>query len=288
MPKDYSDKLNHLYDSKYYTKDNGKCRYFNDCSLNITDPTKYYSDRVKVGEKYGERFNGIAIPKIVFCGLEGVHNGISNKQIPSINLKSELSMPSLDATNNHYRGVRYVLTYLLAGVLGWDKPDNATLSSINKPEYNEFLRYYCLTNMYRCAFGEKTSGLHHSREMKDNCQRILFDELDILKPDVFVIQSLTNNPINFWGNFHMRYSYDDEIARAERNDNTSLYRFYYEDGTPFLCLWTYHGNGFPYNQKDHSENRACFVNNEKYLKEELNPVMDVAIEELKNYDLCNI
>lgn len=288
MVADYIKQLNKMYNDKYYIGQQSKCKFFNQCSSKINEPLKFCSDRLKIGEKYGEKYNGKDIPKIVFCGLEGTHNDIKNnsdKHIPDIDLEKSSSKPSRDATNNHYRGVRYVLSYILSGVLDISKPLNAKIDELSEDKYVDFLNYYCLTNMYHCAFSDRTSKLPHSREMKNNCINIFFDEIDTLKPDLVVIQVVSNCPKEFWSKMKEKYHYegteDKPIKCAKRNGmdntNTSLYKLMYDDLTPFYCLWTYHGNGAPYGNKE-----SRFVNNQKYITEELNPVLDSTITELKS------
>lgn len=132
---------------------------------------------------------------------------------------------------------------------------------------------------------DRTSKLPHSREMEKNCINIFFDEIDTLKPDLVVIQVVSNCPKEFWSKMKEKYHYegteDKPIKCAKRNGvdntNTSLYKLMYDDLTPFYCLWTYHGNGAPYGNKE-----SRFVNNQKYITEELNPVLDSTITELKS------
>lgn len=282
MFSDYCALLNRMYDNEYYTDKDGYCRFFSECKKNINEPVKFYSDRVKIGEKYGECYEGKKTPKMLFCGLEGVHKGINETKIPSIDNENGLSKPSLTATNMHYRGLRYVLSYIMSGLFQIRQPNDATLHELDNPVFKEFLNYYCLTNIYKCAFSERTSGLPHSKEMKHNCYELFFSEIDVLKPDIVVLQVVSGCPPKMWEAMKRRCERVEIISRAERNDNTSVYRMYNKDTKKaFLCLWTYHGNGAPYCRKENSENNARFANNLKYIKEDLNPVLDKTVEELK-------
>ena len=281
--KDYVECLNDMYDS-YYCKSDGRCKYYDECKSSIDEENKFYSDRVKVGENYGKIIEGKSIPKIIFCGLEGVHDGFHGEAIPEINMNNKNSMPSLEECNPHYRGVRYVLSYILSGLEGKTKPNSAKMEDLRKEEYKEYLKSFCLTNIYHCAFGNKgkKSGLPHSKQMKNHCQEIFFEEIDILEPNLVVIQAISNVPNTLWKNMKSRYPFEKEIARAKRNDNTSLYLLKNKNDKPFLCLWTYHGRGFPYGGKnDSSDDKSFFVNNSKYIQDELNPVLNTTIDELK-------
>ena len=267
-------KLNKMYDD-YYCKDQGYCKYFEECRKGrkkVFAP-QFYSDRVKVGAEYG-----IDSPRIVFVGLEGVHAD-GTLQIPEIDINDEWSRPSLVETNNHYRGVRYVLSYLMCGILGKDKPENATVKALDGDQV--YLNKYCLTNIFKCAFGEGRSGLPHTKSMQEHCPELFKKEMEILRPDILVIQVVTNRP-SFLSIEKMKENFGkrdvQNVATVPRNPNTAAYKLYFDDGKSFYCIWTYHGNGGPYTQKE----GGVFVNNSKYITEELNPVLDEVIKRYRN------
>ena len=265
-------KLNKMYD-EYYCKEQGYCKYFEECRKGRKKEfyPQFYSDRVKVGAEYG-----IDSPRIVFVGLEGVHAD-GTRQIPEIDINDEWSRPSLVETNNHYRGVRYVLSYLMCGILGKDKPRNATVNALDGDQV--YLNKYCLTNIFKCAFGKGKSGLPHTESMQEHCPGIFKEEMEILRPDILVIQVVTNRP-DFLSIKKMNENYSKGgtpqlIKDYEKRPNTAAYKLYYDDGKSFYCIWTYHGNGGPYPQKK----GGVFVNNLKYITKELNPVLDEVINQ---------
>jgi len=270
--------LNKMYDSEFYTSRNGYCKYYDECKKGINAINKFYSDRVKIGEKYGINND---FPKILFVGLEGVHSSdICNQKINEIDINSDGSKPSLSASNNHYRGVRYVNSYILSGLKNNTKPKDAKIETLNAPEYIDYLKHICLSNIYKCAFSEKKSGLPHSAGMKCHCEEILLREIEILKPDLLVIQIVSNLPNNFWKEMQKRFGEDEVklIKSSDRKDNTSVYKMKYSDGKTFYCLWTYHGNGRPCK----NGKGGVFVNNKKYITVKLNPVLDKTIELLRD------
>lgn len=270
--------LNKMYDSEFYTSRNGYCKYYDECKKGINAINKFYSDRVKIGEKYGINND---FPKILFVGLEGVHSSdICNQKINEIDINSDGSKPSLSASNNHYRGVRYVNSYILSGLKNNTKPKDAKIETLNAPEYIDYLKHICLSNIYKCAFSEKKSGLPHSAGMKCHCEEILLREIEILKPDLLVIQIVSNLPNNFWKEMQKRFGEDEVklIKSSDRKDNTSVYKMTYSDGKTFYCLWTYHGNGRPCK----NGKGGVFVNNKKYITVKLNPVLDKTIELLRD------
>lgn len=275
----FEKQLNAMYEN-HYCIDSGFCKCYPNCSGGIAEQNKFYSDRAKTGEKYG---NDPSTPKIVFAGLEGIRPDVVGR-VQEIDMSDETSKPSLDATNNHYRGVRYVLAYLMRKFEGAELPKNAGVNLennyIGEIDDQEYLKSFCLTNLYKCAFGSngKKSALTHSKGMKDNCYKIFLDEINILRPDILVIQVVSNRPPKLWDIMKKEY-YAKLIKGDENKNNTSVYKLIYPDNhIPFYCVWTYHGNGAPYYRRE----GGVFVNNPKYIENELNPVLDATIKELKN------
>lgn len=266
---DYVNKLNEMYDKIYFNEScENRCEHWEKCKPN--EPIKFCFDRVKVGKEYGTIY-----PKILFSGLEGKHDDKGNYRI------TKISNPSQDATNSHYVGVRYVLSYLLSNLLGETPPVNADISELSNERFVEYLKHYCLTNIYKCAFGETNNsrGLTHTKGMQDECYKIFLREIDILRPEILVIQAVSGIPKNLWKSMKCNYGNKNELLKGDgQKDNTSAFRLYYDDGTPFYCIWTYHGSGRP-----HGHGKAFGNNNTEYIKNELNPVLDEVIKQiLKN------
>lgn len=271
---EYVKQLDEMYDEIYCNESCGnRCEHWEKCKPNDpNEPVKFYFDRVKVGKEYGTIY-----PKILFAGLEGVHGKVVDYRI------SQIIEPSLTAFNNHYKGVRYVLSYLLSKFTDNTPPQNSSSDELNQEQYNEHLKHYCLTNLYKCAFGkpDKNSGLTHTVEMQNECYKIFLKEINLLRPDIVVIQVVSNRPKNLWKSMVKAYGNKEELLKsAERNTNTSVYRLMYDDGAPFYCIWTYHGNGAPFAK----QRGGRFGNNNiEYIENELNPVLDeVVIQFLKD------
>lgn len=270
--KDYERQLNEMYENIYCNESCGnRCEHWEKCKPNDPKkPVKFYFDRVKVGKEYGTIY-----PKILFSGLEGKHDNKDNYRI------TEISNPSKDATNSHYIGVRYVLSYLLSNLLGEKPPINASIEELSNDRFVEYLKHFCLTNIYKCAFGQpsQSRGLTHTKSMRDECYKIFLKEIDILHPEIIVIQAATDVPIRLWKSMIKSYGNKEELLKGDgQKNNTSAFRLYYEDGTPFYCIWTYHGSGRP-----HNKGKVFGDNNIEYIENELNPVLDeVIIQFLKD------
>ena len=268
--QEYVHRLNAMYED-VYDKENHCCRHWTLCKSK--EPVKFCFDRVKIGEKYGTTY-----PKILFVGLEGVRKGVADYRIPPISRDNDNSKPSLSVYNNHYKGVRYVLSYLLAKLSNEAPPASGKKRDLSQPPYTEHLKHYCLTNLYKCAFGDpqKSVGLMHTDAMKKQCPEILFSEIEILRPDMIVIQAVAGLPEHFWERLKTRFHCNgDFVISAQRNDNTSAFRLYYDDGQPFYCIRTYHGNGFPYPDR----HGGVFPSNAEYIHTELNPILDAVVRQ---------
>ena len=272
--KDYVNALEKMYEG-YYTGDGGRCRYFDECRKDIGDnPCKFASDKAMVGEEYG---NDSSVPKIVFIGLEGLDK---DEDRLDAHVVKNIINPNHKVYNPHYKGVRYVLAYLLSGITGKNKPQNALKAALKK--YNKSTEYFTLLNCYKCAFSDKSQGLPHTDAMKERCQEILFKELDILKPDIVVFQAINNRPIDFENKLDRIFGSSTTIKQLYGKDGdkkTAAYLYYPQPDQPLIWIWTYHGSSDP------DPNKRAWVNDNKngnvYITEQLNPVLDKAIEVFK-------
>ncbi|MCH5192139.1 MAG: hypothetical protein J1F23_08260 [Oscillospiraceae bacterium] len=255
-----SQELQKMYE-KYYNENS--CKFQHECMEGLCDKRiKFCCDKVKLGEQYGKDPH---MPKIVCVGLEGKYGKCENEVIKSI------SSPSDEVWNPHYKGVRYVLAYLLSSFANKEKPENSRKNTLI--EYQDTISQYALTNCYKCAFGgpTKVRGLEHSKAMQRNCQEILFNEIDILQPDVLIIQIVNNKPTNFWENIITRYGGIERRIDDDKNtNNTSVYELKHTSGKPFLVVWTYHGTWLRFH-------------GEEYRRQKLNPVLDATLEKLNEY-----
>ena len=263
---DYKRALADMYASEFYT-DDGKCKFYNECKSSVDTPEcKFCSDKANFGELYGE---DPSIPRIVVVGLEGL-----GKQ----GIVSEIEKPSLSAYNSHYKGVRYVLAYLLSEWLAKEKPTNS-LKAVLQTYSDETISKYVLLNCYKCAFKDKSQGLPHTNSMMKNCVNILLREIEILKPEILIIQVVSGRPEQLTELLSNRYGYDNNKPIIG-GDHTGLYKMRIPDNeADTLVLWTYHGSGSPI-----KDNRAWTNDNGKgcrYIKGELNGVLDRTIEEYK-------
>lgn len=176
------DQIKGIYDKHYnvLTTLNGKdyrvCKCFSECKgkLKVTDNAFFSNYDVKIGKKFGQN---TTIPRIVVIGKEGV---TPQNQIEETGHHS----------NQHYRRTMAMLSMLLS--LTNQIVDDTVVSKENFM-YDDIPIYdlFCLTNHYHCAFkqGGKRHGVSCTIPMWNNCAYIVKDELNILKPQILVIQS---------------------------------------------------------------------------------------------------
>ena len=209
--------LNELY-RRHYCKD-GTCPCLADCRSGM-GPKKFLCDyATRVGENYGQHF-----PKVVVLGQEG-HNYHSEHTLPVDDIRNE--------NNLHYRRTLYTLVKLFT----WKEPDNESTAALK--QYNKCLTEFCLTNYYKCAFApsnKPVSKLKHSEAMQEHCGILLLDELNLLQPDLLIVQ----------GKFVPSWLWDkliDQEAVLYQNKNASVALYRHRNDPGRYVLDSYHPTG---------------------------------------------
>lgn len=257
----YVSRLESIY-KEYYG--NGCCQYFDECKKGFPENPQVQFDKAKVGEMYGEKTE---IPKIVFVGIEGLngHQKITETETDK-------------CYNPHYKGVRYILAYLLSSYIGKERP-NSVLKNCLK-NYVETTKYFSLLNCYKCAFGDNPKGRPHSESMEENCQEILFREIEVLEPDIVVFQVKSKRPKNFEDNLDKKFCKGEKILG---NNETGAYWYSLPSKKLLIWIWTYHGAGNKYSPK---QGWACNDKSGKeYLEKELDPVLNAVLDAMQQLNL---
>lgn len=203
-----ADKLEAMYNS-YYEKN---CNYKN-CSCGMSEEKFKFDFSLRIGCKYGE--NGFY--KVLAVGKE------------SKDKHSEIIAPSDNiqhTKNTHYRGTLYTLA-LIAGY----KPKS--LSAGDLQEYNDLLMRFCLTNYFKCAFKKANRNLPVNRSMQESCCQILLREIEIVQPDIVLMQG------KFFGSFFPEELGPGTCCYCLENGKISLVRYTLKQHT-FYVLWGYH------------------------------------------------
>jgi len=225
---DYKKELEKMYSEIYFC--NGKCKCFLECSKNMPNNKEINCCKLKLGENYGNN-----IPKIMFVGKEGVN--------PATEIETPEKVSKVLYNNSHYFGTILTLAYMLK------KIDDKGLVKENKnqkflSQFDYLCSNMCLTNYYKCAYiDEKRHGVKVNKTMKQNCPIILSREIEILKPNIIIIQ----------GKFTTKLFYEIELLKIVRPipnnpvyNSTNTYKIsvdkyeYIDSNEPLYIVWSYH------------------------------------------------
>ena len=222
--EDYVKVLNEMYDNFYK---NG-CNY-NSCSncMHESPVNIKFDYAAKVGEDYGQ----VGAYKVLVVGKESKNQHVTVEK-PADDISK--------SPNTHYRGTIYTLALLLTN----EVPESTSVNDLRK--YNDLLKQFCLTNYFKCAFREydkskinepTVRGLPANRFMKDTCYKLLLREIEILEPDIVIMQGKFTSKL-LWD------ALEKEGYKCKYGENTpiSLYR-YTLNGHSFYVLWSYHPTG---------------------------------------------
>lgn len=165
---------------------------------------------IHLGENY-HQCHELGIPKVVFIGKEDTS-------------PSQATVDTADFVtqqNQHYRETRAILAVLLKQTDDVNYKDEKTYNFINGNEKMPLHTLFSLTNHYHCAYKEskKVHGLPSTDTMWENCCNVVKKELEMLKPDIFIIQagwSLKNNAVE-----HIQKYFDEEKYSVEKDLNIS-------------------------------------------------------------------
>lgn len=225
MAKDYEQYKSELKTAYADFYSNGICPHFSECSKGMEKPKIICDYAARIGKNYGK--NGY--PKVLMVGKESTEQH-TNLREPMYTIKG--------ASRLHYPGTLYTLALILKGI-------ESKISSENDlKELEPLLTYFCLTNYYKCAFAdtpEKVRGLKQSAKMKKHCPQLLLKELDILEPDLIVIQGRFTNKC-FHKELDRLYPAEAEKGKLiwkNKNCKIELYKHIMRD-KPFYILYSYH------------------------------------------------
>lgn len=219
----YEEQLNAVY-QKYYCC-SGECANYSKCKKGLARNGLLFN-RAKIGKYYGTKYR-----KVLVVGKEPVsENG-------EITATASLE----EAKNPHYRRTLYTLAMIL------DKePESDSISDLNA--YKKLLDYFCLTNYFKCSFTEtettvngkkakKNSGIKVNNAMKQECWKILIDEIDNLKPEIIIIQGKMWCEA-FFEEVQKRYGKAETKCKAGYEELTKHENG--PDGGPLYIVWAYH------------------------------------------------
>ncbi len=173
-------KLKDMYDEHFCC--DGRCKCFNDCSKKMDfdyESSIICNRNLKVGKYYGEK------TKVLFIGKENTHR---SESLTPVEPESFLTQK-----NQHYKRTKFMLSAFLdeCNEADINNYDGYNFTSSNEDTLH---KYFALTNHYHCAYKKKADankyhGITSDNTMWYNCVEIVRKEIEILEPDVVVIQS---------------------------------------------------------------------------------------------------
>lgn len=178
----YINCLSKMYNHHY--SNDGKCDCVEECKNSICYNNVAYHDNsiicnknVKVGIEYGSN----KYPKVLIIGKEPTNSQIVIEEPASF----------FNQKNQHYKRTFAILCKLIFGCQ-IDDYNGYNESEGNRKDYIKIAnKYFALTNHYHCAYKKsvKKHGIKCSDVMWDNCAEIVKKEINILQPDIIVIQA---------------------------------------------------------------------------------------------------
>ena len=171
--------LDEMYNRRYSLEQGGKrvCSCFSECEAAEYCPAcSFICNRsARVGNRY-ESMN----TKVVFIGKEDT----------ACHLKTVAPANFHEQKNQHYIGTKHILAALL-GKCSVDAITNYPSKEAHFDGEDTLCEVFALTNHYHCAFknNKKHHGVNTTTKMWDNCATLVRAELEILLPNVVVIQA---------------------------------------------------------------------------------------------------
>lgn len=178
---------NQLLTNNLYTDEN-ECPHYNECaeSMNCENKLKFYRTRI------GSNYDNEQI-KILVVGQEDVGKAKEYTCCEPVTMEEA-------GYNPHYLRTFYSVAHILMD--SKDLPKDFSKEAMSKNIYENLRHRFALTNYYKCVFSDNSnnSKVEHSKTMEQNCSRQLLAEIEMLKPDILIIQG--KNHKTFWSNIN--------------------------------------------------------------------------------------
>lgn len=166
--------LTKFYDRLY---SDGKCSHYQECSKECKFQLNFY--RGRIGSHYGE-----GIPKIFIVGREPVFPKNYNGEKISYSVTEPCTLADA-GYNDHYLRTFYTVAQLTM-------KDNLPKSYQKNDmiDYENVRHNFFFTNFFKCVFTDTPDRTNKSESpfMCQNCGKILLKEIELLKPDIVILQ----------------------------------------------------------------------------------------------------
>lgn len=182
---------------------NNICAHYQDCCNSTTYENRLRFYRVRVGSHYNDESI-----KVLIVGLEDVGSNNAYTCHEPCTMKEA-------GYNPHYLRTFYTVAHILLDENKWPTD---YIQDIRQHRFEKLRHRFAMTNYYKCVFSnnDKRTGKKHTKEMEQNCSEHLQKEIEMLKPDIVILQG--KNHRHFWKS--IRYS---EVCRSKININSKTY-----------------------------------------------------------------
>lgn len=211
------EKLESLYLKKGLNADEFNCKFFEECKLsqNKCNIIKQYAGgTAAISPFYDISYDGIPMRTMIIGKETGYMKNTEFGTSPNFykNCDNVLNCINWEKKNNHIKGTLLTLQYIFQV----------------KTEY--IYASYALSNILRCAFqdsakSDNVSAVRDTAIMRRNCIHYLFDEIDILEPNLIICQGewAIKGKEPFVEKVAKHYDIEVKCLRKNSNDKYGLY-----------------------------------------------------------------
>lgn len=213
------EKLSELYNKEGLNADKFHCKHYLECELSQKGKCvgkQYAGGTAAVSPFYDISYDGIPMRTLIVGKETGYMKNEKYGTSPNFyeNCDNVLNCINWKHKNNHIKGTLMTLQYLF-------QVDTEYIYSS-----------YALSNSLRCAFQDVTkienlSSVNDTRTMRDNCINYLFEEIDILEPNLIICQGewSIRGKDNFVEKMSKRYGEKPVCVRKNSNGKYGLFKF---------------------------------------------------------------
>lgn len=214
-----NEKLRELYAREGLNADEFHCKYYMECEASQKNKCvgkQYAGGTAAVSPFYDISYNDIPMRTLIVGKETGYMKNERYGTSPNFdeNCKNVLNCINWKHKNNHIKGTLLTLQYIF-------QVDTEYIYSS-----------YALSNSLRCAFQdiakiENLSSVSDTKNMRDNCIKFLFEEIDILEPNLIICQGewAIKGKDNFVEKMSKRYKEKPVCLRKNSNGKYGLFKF---------------------------------------------------------------
>ena len=184
--------INHSFYNQLLTKNlyknENKCPYYDECSNSMSCKNKLKFYRTRIGPNYDNE------PiKIMVVGQEDVGGAKEYTCCEPCTMEEA-------GYNPHYLRTFYSVAQILLN--DNDVPEGFSKKHMSQSKFEDLRHSFALTNYYKCVFSDNAnnSNISHSKIMERNCSENLIKEIEILEPDILIMQGKRHK--TFWNNIN--------------------------------------------------------------------------------------